>query len=166
MSSHEQSITLQERFRGCLLAGAAADALAAPVELLAFRDIEHQFGAPSIQSHAPAYDRLGAITDDTQMTLFPAEGLLRSWIYLRNGGTENIWLDLYAGRISSGSGRKIRHLPASHDSSLAWLAGHKICSTSVRPEIPACPWLETTPAQHQSLLRKRCRDGHHHSWPS
>src|SRR5690606_10591138 len=30
--------------------------------------------------YAPAYGGLGKITDDTQMTLFTAEGLLRAWV--------------------------------------------------------------------------------------
>jgi ADP-ribosylglycohydrolase len=37
-----------------------------------------QFGPGGIRDFAPAYGRVGAITDDTQMTLFTAEGLLRA----------------------------------------------------------------------------------------
>ncbi len=70
----------KEWFRGCLLAGAAGEGLDAPVEFLCRRDIDHRFGASGIQSCAPVHYRLGAITDDTQMTLFPAEGMLRSWV--------------------------------------------------------------------------------------
>ena len=68
------------RFRGCLLGGAAGDALGAPVEFLKRQQIVDRFGPEGISDYAPAYGRLGAITDDTQMTLFTAEGLIRSWV--------------------------------------------------------------------------------------
>ncbi len=68
------------RFRGCLLGGAVGDALGAPVEFLSRNTILDRFGADGISTYAPAYGRLGAVTDDTQMTLFTAEGLIRSWV--------------------------------------------------------------------------------------
>ncbi|SDZ85871.1 ADP-ribosylglycohydrolase family protein [Microbulbifer marinus] len=72
--------TAQQRFRGCLLGGAVGDALGAPVEFLPRADILQTFGLGGITHYAPAYGREGAITDDTQMTLFTAEGLLRAWV--------------------------------------------------------------------------------------
>ena len=42
-----------------------------------------RFGAAGIQRPATAYGRVGAITDDTQMTLFTAEGLLQASSRLR-----------------------------------------------------------------------------------
>ncbi len=71
---------LRDRIRGCLLAGAAGDALGAPVEFMALDEIRRRFGPGGIQDFSPAYGVLGAITDDTQMTLFTAEGLLRAWV--------------------------------------------------------------------------------------
>ena len=68
------------RYRGCLLGGAVGDALGAPVEFLSRDAILDRFGPEGISSFAPAYGRLGAVTDDTQMTLFTAEGLIRSWV--------------------------------------------------------------------------------------
>ncbi len=66
---------------GCLLGGAVGDALGAPIEFLRWPEIERQFGARGgVVDFVPAYGRLGAITDDTQMMLFTAEGLLRSWV--------------------------------------------------------------------------------------
>lgn len=62
---------------GCLLGGAVGDALGAPVEFLNWSQIRARFGPSGIQEFAPAYGRLGAITDDTQMTLWTAEGVLR-----------------------------------------------------------------------------------------
>lgn len=63
---------------GCLLGGAVGDALGAPVEFLSLQKIREGFGPEGIRDFAPAYGRVGAITDDTQMTLFTAEGCLRA----------------------------------------------------------------------------------------
>ncbi len=76
------------RIMGCLLGGAVGDALGAPVELMSFADILKRFGSEGIREYAPAYSRKGAITDDTQMTLFTAEGLLRAHVRLTMKG---IW---------------------------------------------------------------------------
>ena len=65
------------RFRGCLLGGAIGDALGAPVEFLRHGQIVAIHGLQGVTDFAPAYGRIGPITDDTQMTLFTAEALLR-----------------------------------------------------------------------------------------
>jgi ADP-ribosylglycohydrolase len=65
--------------RGCLLGGAVGDALGAPVEFLSSAEIEREFGPEGIRDFQPAYGRIGAITDNTQMTMFTAEGVLRAF---------------------------------------------------------------------------------------
>lgn len=65
---------------GCLLGGAVGDALGAPVEFMSLKEILHRFGPGGISEYAIAYGRKGAITDDTQMTLFTAEGLILSQV--------------------------------------------------------------------------------------
>ncbi len=70
----------KRRFLGCLLGGAIGDALAAPVEFLSRQEIIARFGVAGITDYALAYGLFGAITDDTQMTLLTAEGLLRAWV--------------------------------------------------------------------------------------
>jgi len=74
------STDVQNLYRGCLLGGAVGDALGAPVEFMSLAQIELQFGLSGIQEYLPVYGKLGAITDDTQMTLFTAEGALRAWV--------------------------------------------------------------------------------------
>jgi ADP-ribosylglycohydrolase len=64
-------------FAGCLLGGAVGDALGAPVEFDGIASIRQRYGPPGIVDFDEAHGRRGAITDDTQMTLFTAEGLLR-----------------------------------------------------------------------------------------
>jgi ADP-ribosylglycohydrolase len=70
-------MTSADRYRGCLLGGAIGDALGAGVEFLSLAEIHRHHGSAGVTGYVPAYGRLGAITDDTQMTLFTAEGLLR-----------------------------------------------------------------------------------------
>lgn len=77
---HTPPDTIRDRYRGCLLGGAIGDALGAPVEFLSRSEIVERFGPQGIVDMAPAYGKLGAITDDTQMTLFTAEGALRAYV--------------------------------------------------------------------------------------
>ncbi|HRK20618.1 MAG TPA: ADP-ribosylglycohydrolase family protein [Fimbriimonadaceae bacterium] len=78
--SKEREAFLIDRAKACLLAGALGDALGAPVEFMSIDEIEKRYGPEGIQDFDIAYGRLGAITDDTQMTLFTAEGLIRAWV--------------------------------------------------------------------------------------
>lgn len=77
---------IRNRFRGCLIGGAVGDALGAPVEFISHDEIVRCFGSQGIRDYVPAYGVLGAITDDTQMTLFTAEGLLRANVRERMRG--------------------------------------------------------------------------------
>ena len=75
---------LRSRYRGCLLAGAVGDALGAPVEMMTWPEIRKAYGESGITDLTLAYGKIGAITDDTQMTLFTGEGILRSLSRSRN----------------------------------------------------------------------------------
>jgi len=74
------SDAVRERYQGCLLGGAVGDALGAPVEFMHRSEILAKFGSKGITDLVPIYGKLGAITDDTQMTLFTAEGALRAYV--------------------------------------------------------------------------------------
>ena len=65
------------RFKGCLLGGAAGDALGYPVEFLSAGAIFGQYGKKGITKYAPHHGA-AEISDDTQMTLFTAMGLLNA----------------------------------------------------------------------------------------
>lgn len=67
----------QDHFAACLLGGAVGDALGGAVEFISRAQILDRFGPEGITDYASAYGGKGKITDDTQMTLFTAEGLLR-----------------------------------------------------------------------------------------
>lgn len=63
------------KFRGCLIGGAAGDALGYAVEFLSESFIKTRFGEKGITEYQ-LRDGLARISDDTQMTLFTANGLL------------------------------------------------------------------------------------------
>jgi len=125
------AISVRDRIRGCLLGGAVGDALGAPVEFLSLADIRAAFGPEGIRDFAPAYGRIGAITDDTQMTLFTAEGLVRAH--------------------ERGRERGICHYASmAHESYLRWLETQG--GTSAHPNFEA---LQPSPLSLSPALRHR-----------
>ncbi len=68
-----------EYFYGCLAGGAIGDALGAPVEFMSYDKILQRYGENGLSGLLFAQDtNYALITDDTQMTLFTAEGMIRS----------------------------------------------------------------------------------------
>ena len=104
-----------DRIKGCLLGGAVGDALGAPVEFMSWSQISAKYGANGITDFDPAYGTIGAITDDTQMMLFTAEGLLRAFV--------------------RGNSRGICHAPSViHHALLRWLLTQDYpCAFPVEP---------------------------------
>jgi len=80
---------VRQRFLGCLIGGAVGDAMGAPVEFMRLSEIQDRFGPRGVKEFESAYGRRGAITDDTQMTLFTAEGLIRGYVRWRWRGIAN-----------------------------------------------------------------------------
>ncbi|MEU7164201.1 ADP-ribosylglycohydrolase family protein [Streptomyces morookaense] len=81
MTAHTAAATdtLRARIRGCLLGGAIGDALGNPIEFRSLAAIRGAYGAAGITGPVPEGDGVvGRVTDDTQMTLFTAEGLIRA----------------------------------------------------------------------------------------
>jgi ADP-ribosylglycohydrolase len=68
-----------ENYIGCIVGGAIGDALGAPTEFMRLDAIIEKFGSQGVNDYVEFENGLGEITDDTQMLLFTAEGLLRSW---------------------------------------------------------------------------------------
>lgn len=81
---------LRRRWRGCLLGGGVGDALGAPVEFMSIMEIRERFGAAGIVDMTTAFERPGAVTDDTQLTLFTADGLLRAHVRQSLEGSANV----------------------------------------------------------------------------
>ena len=83
-SCRQQAVSSDDRYYadrvlGCLLGGAVGDALGFAVEFRSLSDIQQRFGPAGIQQ--PVLNDAGktVVSDDTQMTLFTAEGLIASF---------------------------------------------------------------------------------------
>jgi ADP-ribosyl-[dinitrogen reductase] hydrolase len=66
------------RTLGCMLGGAVGDALGAPVASLRIDEIRASHSESGMVRFEEVYGRKGAITDDTRMAMFTAEGLILS----------------------------------------------------------------------------------------
>jgi ADP-ribosylglycohydrolase len=115
---------LRGRIRGCLLGGATGDALGAPVEFDSLAEIRARFGPEGVREFASAYGRVGSITDDTQMTLFTAEGLIlaaRARVFPERSGTVRIVHRAYLRWLRT-QGSRSSH-PTFARTSEGWLMG-------------------------------------------
>ncbi|WP_427892499.1 ADP-ribosylglycohydrolase family protein [Kribbella sp. GL6] len=110
------------RVRGCLLGGAIGDALGGPVEFQDGRAIVAKYpdGVRGYVDGGPGWPP-GTITDDTQMTLFTVEGLIRAGVRTDRGlgftvgvvhGAYDRWLDTQT-------------LPGPRGEGTGWLQGEQ-----------------------------------------
>ena len=79
-----------EHFKGCIIGGAIGDALGAPIEFMSIDQIRSEFGEMGLTDYSEAYGQKGAITDDTQMTLFTTEGLILSKVRQEYQGDKGV----------------------------------------------------------------------------
>lgn len=70
---------LQDKIRGSLIAGAAGDALGYAVEFMGYNYIVQKYGAEGITRYNLDREGVAEISDDTQMTLYTANGLLNAF---------------------------------------------------------------------------------------
>lgn len=82
--------SLRSHARACLLGGAIGDALGAPIEFLSFAEIRQRYGSRGVTNFVSGSWPAGTITDDTQMTLFTAEGLMRAQMRAIDKGSVNV----------------------------------------------------------------------------
>ena len=85
-----------DSIRGCLMAGAVGDALGYEVEFMSRRSILSRFGENGITKFALDCNGKALISDDTQMTLFTANGMLMGLTrgYMRGiGGRPEKYVD-------------------------------------------------------------------------
>lgn len=75
----------RDLYRGCLVGGAIGDALGYPVEFMTRDSILERFGEDGLTNLVISKNGKALITDDTQMTLFTAEGILFSETLRRSG---------------------------------------------------------------------------------
>ncbi|GAA3934158.1 hypothetical protein GCM10023085_14330 [Actinomadura viridis] len=68
----------RDRLLGCLLGGAIGDALGAPVEGVPLAAIRERYGPEGLTEYCSSRKAKGAVTDDTQLTMFTARALLQA----------------------------------------------------------------------------------------
>ena len=125
-----QDIIIRDKIRGCLMAGAAGDALGYVVEFMSRRAILSRYGERGITMfeldkgcYLCKATNMALISDDTQMTLFTANGLLMGLTrgYMRGIGgrpekyVDGAYIDWYYTQI--GKKREI----AADDWHYTWL---------------------------------------------
>ncbi|MEM6990981.1 MAG: ADP-ribosylglycohydrolase family protein [Myxococcota bacterium] len=116
----------RERCVGSLVGGAVGDALGAAVEFSSLSEIRQRTGPGGVRRYFEAYGHPAPITDDTQMTLFTAEGLLRA-------------------PAASDDAR----VTAVHRAYLRWLHTQQVRSEHVDFDDAISGWLVHEPVLHQ-----------------
>ena len=87
---------MEDKFKGCLLAAACGDALGFPVEFSKYSEIVSQFGENGIQQMY-LYNGVAEISDDTQMSIYTAQGLIHS--REKNYNYQQTLLEIYKSYI-------------------------------------------------------------------
>lgn len=80
----------ETNYIGCIVGGSIGDAIGAPTEFIDLNSIISKYGSTGVNDYVEFPDGKGEITDDTQMLLFTAEGLLRS---LHRTNITGVWGD-------------------------------------------------------------------------
>lgn len=85
----------KNHFRGCLLGGAIGDALGWTVEFMTANEIRARYGENGVTDLMVGTSGKAEITDDTQMTLFTAEGILVAEAERRYTGNCDVDMEVY-----------------------------------------------------------------------
>ena len=150
-----------DRVLGCLLGGAVGDALGYAVEFLSLERIRERFGPEGIRM--PALNAAGkaVVSDDTQMTIFTADGLIES--IERNGSlTQDEALD--AGprrdpglaRDAEGRADRWRRTTMETATPRRRLRGRSTERGRACASFPMAGSGASTPWNHWSMLRGEC----------
>lgn len=114
------------RLRGSLLAGAVGDALGAPAENLPMEIVRERHGPDGVT------DLVGdaLITDDTQMTMFTLEAVIRAHHRVRLAGTTPLWLVFQHAyqrwlHTQGTPWEQARGFGVPHPEPSGWLVGHR-----------------------------------------
>lgn len=113
---------LRSRFRGCLVGSAVGDSLGAPVEFLSRADIIDRHGLGGVDGFAAWTNDVGvrmaagSYTDDTQLTIATAQGLLDAFARGRSRGiwhpASHVW-EHYLGWLESQAVARERRYPGA-----------------------------------------------------
>lgn len=83
------------KIRGCIFGGAIGDALGAPIEFDSYATIQLKYGKNGVKGYVEHPNGKGEFTDDTQLTLFTIEGLIRYIIRGSSKGISSLELVMY-----------------------------------------------------------------------
>jgi len=119
-----------QRIKGCVFGGAIGDALGWPVEFLSLSAIKRKYGEDGIRTLDKDKQDVAQFTDDTQMTLFTIDGILRYQTEI-----------LYAPRPRE-------YQVVQHEAYLRWLYTQQAPPASLTEEI-LNGWLYHEPSLHQ-----------------
>ncbi|MDQ7906317.1 ADP-ribosylglycohydrolase family protein [Phytohabitans sp. ZYX-F-186] len=124
----------RSRVRGCLIGGAVGDALGAPVEFMSLERIRAEHGPDGLSDIVTDSAGVAPVTDDTQMTLFTVEGLIRAAVRADRG---------------------VSHPPSLvHRAYLRWLDTQRLPGPPPEPSgwLAAQPWLYARRAPGNACL--------------
>ena len=125
-----------DHYTGCLLGGAIGDALGFPVEFLSISQIIKNYGDEGIRDFEELDEGMGRFTDDTQMTLFTAEGLLRSLHRAATRGIGGNFLQITHHSYLRWLHSQGQKLPVPQHGKLnldGWLLGNRILFRKMAP---------------------------------
>ena len=136
--------TALDKIRGCLLGGAAGDALGYPVEFLSARGMKVRYGEEGITEYS-LRQGIAVISDDTQMSLFTANGLLCAETRAALGGrAQNVPDTVLRPTWTGTAARPVRTPCRTYTGQSRMSAGCWTCrssSAAARRAIPVCqPW--------------------------
>lgn len=173
-SHNNKNIHHLDKVRGCLIGGAAGDALGYPVEFMGETQILTRFGEDGITEYQ-LNPRTGKalISDDTQMTLFTATGCLAASAQGALSGAEKAtyayvkphYDDWYLTQVRSFAERKaeLDAMTEEERSAHSWLAGEPrlysrrapgtTCMGALRRQLGQTPF---EPAKHPVNDSKGC----------
>ena len=109
-----------KKFKGCLMGGAAGDALGYAVEFLPASSIFQQYGENGITEYE-LHHGVAEISDDTQMTLFTATGLLLGTTRGMTRGINGDYADYIAYSYRDWYRTQTESYPLPEDGHYSWL---------------------------------------------
>ena len=113
---------LKDKVKGCLYGGAAGDALGYVIEFMRENEIFSDYGKNGIESYSLGKNGKALISDDTQMTLFTAAGLL-AWKAHGGNSARNYVRQAYTDwLITQMFDYADRNMIKEHSERISWLS--------------------------------------------